>query len=249
MRILAVLDLMDGHVVHAVGGRRDDYRTLRNDWLDGADPPTVLRRLHAEYGLAECYVADLDALIGGPVQRVLLERLADGPVSLTVDHGAATPADLSVGDPWRPVIASESWRDPSMLPAVFAARPDAWFSLDLRSGRPLLATDWGTSVPMELADRVFAAGCRTILMLDLARVGAGDGTGTEDLLRTLHRRHPSVASIVGGGIRDADDLRRLRDLGADAVLVGSALFARRFHRSDLPELSGSDLPHPPNGPV
>jgi phosphoribosylformimino-5-aminoimidazole carboxamide ribotide isomerase len=98
------------------------------------------------------------------------------------------------------------------------------FSLDLRDGRPLGdCTTWKTNDPLLIAERAIAAGIRRIIVLDLARVGTNDGTGTDALARVLIHRFADVGIYIGGGVRDKDDLNRLEALGVAGVLVSSAL--------------------------
>jgi phosphoribosylformimino-5-aminoimidazole carboxamide ribotide isomerase len=51
----------------------------------------------------------------------------------------------------------------------------------------------------------------------------GGGAGTEALVSRAKERFAGVEVVAGGGVRDWDDVRRLEDAGADAVLVASAL--------------------------
>ncbi len=99
------------------------------------------------------------------------------------------------------------------------------FSIDLKNGQPM--GNWGDS-PMAIADEVIEAGVKRLIVLDLSRVGMGQGTGTEQLLTDLSRRHPEVELIAGGGVRGPQDLERLRACGAAAALVASALHDGRL---------------------
>jgi phosphoribosylformimino-5-aminoimidazole carboxamide ribotide isomerase len=74
-----------------------------------------------------------------------------------------------------------------------------------------------------LARRVVELGVRTLIVLDLARVGTGSGTGTEPLVRAIRGEFPDVELIAGGGVKTWADVDRLGEAGADAVLVASAL--------------------------
>ena len=74
---------------------------------------------------------------------------------------------------------------------------------------------------------------RGLLVLDLARVGEGAGTGTEELCARLARTFPGVAISAGGGVRGVEDLERLRLCGVEAVLVASALHDGRLGRQDF----------------
>jgi phosphoribosylformimino-5-aminoimidazole carboxamide ribotide isomerase len=101
------------------------------------------------------------------------------------------------------------------------------FSLDLKDGR--LLGDWrGWGLKndrdvMALTRRVVGMGVRTLIVLDLARVGTGTGTGTEPLLRAIRGEFPHVDLIAGGGVRTWDDIDHLGEAGATGVLVASAL--------------------------
>ena len=95
-------------------------------------------------------------------------------------------------------------------------------SLDLFRGVARIPDDanWGTLDPQELAHQSIELGIRRLLLLELAHVGTGQGTGTGELFRAIHASRPGVEITVGGGISDIDELVRWRDEGAAAVLVG-----------------------------
>ncbi|HEV3440051.1 MAG TPA: HisA/HisF-related TIM barrel protein [Gemmata sp.] len=61
-RLIPVLDVMNGQVVRAVGGRRHGYRPLTSKLVQSTDPETVAMSLLDATGARELYVADLDAL-------------------------------------------------------------------------------------------------------------------------------------------------------------------------------------------
>src|SRR3712207_6368377 len=98
MQIIPVLDLARGVAVHARAGERGRYEPVRSALAPGADgdPVTLLRAYREGLGVAACYVADLDAIQGGAVQRELLRELATLETgfagSLLVDAGTNRPA-------------------------------------------------------------------------------------------------------------------------------------------------------------
>ena len=67
MQIVPVLDLKGGVVVHARRGQRAEYAPLQSPLVDGSEPVAVARALCALCRTSTLYVADLDALAGGPV--------------------------------------------------------------------------------------------------------------------------------------------------------------------------------------
>src|SRR5918994_1944554 len=97
MRIIPVLDIAGGIAVHAQAGDRTRYAPLESGLAPGrvGDPVAVLRAFHDSLSIHECYVADLDAVQGGAVQRTLIRELAEFHTgfagALLVDAGTHLP--------------------------------------------------------------------------------------------------------------------------------------------------------------
>lgn len=234
MRIVPVLDLKGGVVVHARRGQRDAYAPLRSPLVDGAEPVAVARALCAVCRTTSLYVADLDALAGEPADLATLSALAtiSDP---WVDAGATTPeraAELARAGVARNVVGTESLTadapDEEDTDNDDAATPRRVLSIDLRDGRLI-------SPRAELAGReavaaaplAIALGVRELLVIDLARVGSGSGPplrAVEQLAETLG----NVAIYAGGGVRHDEDLRALESAGASGALVATALHEGRI---------------------
>ena len=107
-------------------------------------------------------------------------------------------------------------------------------SLDLRGGR-LLSPDpalAGLAAADALA-RFADAGAREAIVLDLARVGSGEGPGRDAAGASCTRRFPDVELLAGGGVRDAADLRALAAAGASGALVATALHGGAIGAGEL----------------
>src|SRR3990172_11623539 len=97
MQIIPVLDLAGGVAVHAQAGDRSRYAPLRSELVPdrAGDAVALLRAFHAVLGVHECYVADLDAIQGGALQRSLIRQLAEFHTgfagALLVDAGTNRP--------------------------------------------------------------------------------------------------------------------------------------------------------------
>jgi phosphoribosylformimino-5-aminoimidazole carboxamide ribotide isomerase len=237
MRVIPVIDLKGGVAVHAVRGDRERYRPLRSRIAEGSDPVDVTRAVRERFGLDELYVADLDAIAGGPGSADVVAALARA-ARVMVDAGTASvPAVarfLGLGVA-RVVIGTESLPGADAFRRVRADLPDAplVLSLDLRAGR-LVSPDpalSGAAAVDGLAP--FAeAGAREAIVLDLARVGSGEGPDVT-LLGELHARFPDVELLAGGGVRDAADLRALAAAGARGALVATALHGGAIGAGEL----------------
>lgn len=224
MRIVPVIDIKGGVVVHARRGQRDDYAPLRSPLVQSSEPVAVARALTALCRSKTLYVADLDALAGHPVDEATLAGLAS-VAEPWVDAGATTSeraAALHRSGVARNVVGTESLGPNSEItqPVVL--------SVDLRDGRLI-------SLDPELADRgptaavplARALKVRELLVIDLARVGSGAGPplhAVAELAAVL----PGVAIYAGGGVRDDGDLRALKEAGAAGALVATALHAGRI---------------------
>jgi phosphoribosylformimino-5-aminoimidazole carboxamide ribotide isomerase len=103
------------------------------------------------------------------------------------------------------------------------------FSLDLKNGEPLTAlTEWWGRDAYTIAVHSLAVGVKRLLVLDLANVGGGGGTGTEDLCLRIRNAYPDVELLAGGGIHGPQDVERLQQSGLDGVLVASVLHEGRL---------------------
>jgi phosphoribosylformimino-5-aminoimidazole carboxamide ribotide isomerase len=246
MRVVGVIDLKDGTAVHAVRGDRERYRPVHSV-IGGADGDALAlaRGFRTELGLGEIYVADLDAIVGGSDQPAGSDRPAGSERAAGSDHTALLRAlaaearlmvDAGVSEPAaarrllelgarRVIVGTETLAGGAALDRLLADLPDGAviLSVDLREGRvlspdPRLA---GLSAPAALA-QLGRPGLREAIVLDLARVGSGDGPDVE-LIAELHATFPALELLAGGGVRDAEDLRALHTAGAAGALVATAL--------------------------
>ena len=240
MRVIPVIDLKSGAAVHAVRGERERYRPLRSRIVAGSDPVQVTRVVREELGLDELYVADLDAIAGGPAQCQLLAALgheARVMVDAGVSEVAAVRLLLELGAA-RVVIGTETLADQSALEWLRAELPDAplVLSLDLRAGRVLSPdAELARLAATEALGRLGHCGVREVIVLDLARVGSGAGPDVA-LVRELRARFPELELLAGGGVRDVADLRALGEAGAAGALVATALHSGAIGPDELRRL-------------
>lgn len=256
MQIIPVLDLSQGVAVHAQAGDRANYAPLKSDLVPGRDGDAIalLRAFHADLGVHECYVADLDAIQGGAIQRSLIRQLAEFHTgfsgALLVDAGTNTPGGalevLSCGASEVVVGLETLHAFADLVSIVRRLGPTrVVFSLDLRLGSPVLhpaMQDAAGAGPdaVTLAAQAADAGVSTLLLLDLGRVGTGCGVDL-GLLEMVRRRVPGIRLLAGGGVLTRRDLDRMRDAGCDGALIASAIHMGRVTASDLAELAGSGL--------
>lgn len=226
--LIPVIDLMGGLVVHARAGERDRYRPLENSRVSASpDPAAVTRGLLALHPFRTLYIADLDAIRKQGDHKALIFGLRQSfpQLRLWVDAGFSGECGCrrflaaGLGDL---VLGSESQADLRLLD-LFGDDRRLVLSLDFQGQRPLGAAAL-FEAPERWPERVIA--------MTLARVGSGGGPDL-DRLGALRRLAPGKRLYAAGGVRGADDLRALVELGCAGALVASALHDGRLGRAEL----------------
>jgi phosphoribosylformimino-5-aminoimidazole carboxamide ribotide isomerase len=257
VRVIGVLDLLQGRAVHARAGAREKYAPVAS--ADSSFAPGDALALAHEYihrfGLTELYVADLDAILtasrqsSAPAfQESLVAGVAALGASLWLDAGTSSVADarraIALGAS-PVVIGLETLASFDALQAICAdvGRHRVAFSLDLRRGEPVTtsALAGAHKSPKEAASRLAAraadAGARHMCVIDLARVGLGEGPDFETIAG-VREAVPELTLVAGGGVRALDDLRQLAEAGCDGALVGTALHQGRLKPADIATATG-----------
>jgi phosphoribosylformimino-5-aminoimidazole carboxamide ribotide isomerase len=242
LHIIPVLDIQNGLVVRGIAGQRESYRPIVSKLTSSAQPMDVARAFRHHFDLSELYVADLDAIRGKPAALETYRALRTDHFRLWVDAGLRTCADaepLAQAEVETIVAGLETLAGPEELRRLVDhhGAERVLFSLDLKGGEPLGSrTTWRGTDSWGIAVEAIACGVRWLLLLDMARVGVGQGTGTEELCARVAGECADVRLVAGGGVRDVEDLRRLRECGAWGALVASALHDGQLTRAEIEAL-------------
>jgi phosphoribosylformimino-5-aminoimidazole carboxamide ribotide isomerase len=237
LKIIPVIDVLGGVVVHAVRGRRKEYQPLKSGLCESTDPVDVAAALKA-LGFSELYVADLDAITRGQANFVVFRNLADKTgLELMVDAGIS---DLKKAESVLESHVSKVIIGTETLPSVsVVAEAVKLFgservvvSLDLMGDRVISGFELGAlKEPLALLRMFQEAGVSQVIVLDLARVGSGEGVNMPFLREVL--RNIAAKVFVGGGVRDVEDLVELKDLGVFGVLLATALHSGKISLEGL----------------
>ncbi len=229
LKILPVLDLLNGVVVRGVGGRRDEYRPVESVLTASAKPLDVARAFRDRLELTTLYVADLDGILHQRPNEAVFRKLATDGFELWIDGGLRSFDDarrLLKAGATKVIVGLESLTDLRLLKRFideFGAERIV-FSLDLQAGQPKLGeARWSDATPLGIARAVIDIGVTQMIVLDLASVGEQRGTSTLDLCLSIRQLAPTVCLITGGGVRNTADLEPLQAARIDGVLLATAL--------------------------
>lgn len=222
------IDLLGGRVVRLHQGRYDRATVYAND------PVAVAAELAAD-GVNRLHVVDLDAARDGvrPAghARILGEIAALPGVRLQLGGGIRTEADIVEAietGAWRVLVGTLAAEDPAATGRLAGETGRVVAAVDCREGSVRVrgwAQDSGAD-PRELVDRLAAAGVRDFAVTAIER----DGTGAGPDVRLISRLRPAVPGelIAAGGVHAPVDVAAAVQAGADAVVVGRALYEERF---------------------
>lgn len=234
MDVVPVIDVRHGVAVAAARGDRASYKPLATPLAGGSDPVAIARGYADLFTFPILYVADLDGIEGRGRNAALPDALAAAlpGVQLWID-GGAKPRDaaerFATGRDVMPVIGSESMEGDADLVALRRlARDHHVLSLDFRE-QGFVGPRAVLDEPQHWPDK--------IIVMTLARVGAGEGPDLDrigDVVARANGRHVYAA----GGVRHRADIEALHRAGAAGVLVATALHAGKVKAGDLLEIAG-----------
>lgn len=230
MIVIPAIDLRAGKAVRLVRG--DPARSTTY-----SDDPVAVAERFQEEGARRLHVVDLDAALGEGSNAEAVQAIC---------HSVAIPVQVGGGirtlDAVRLVLESGGARailgtgaaaDPAFaMRAVEEFAEHVVVAIDVRGGR-LMVQGWTEAGPPleEALATLDEAGAPRYLVTSIARDGTLEGPDLAlyGRVRKLTER-PIIAS---GGVRGADDVWALRDLGCEAVVTGKALYERTLKLSQV----------------
>ena len=231
MEVIPVIDLKDGVVVHARMGLRSAYAPIETPLSPTSRPNDVARGLLSIFPFKTFYVADLDAIENKGNNNAALRQLSAEYPNLVfwVDAGIA---DIHDGERWLEagfghlVIGSETQRN-SELSRYLRQNERTILSLDFR-GDAFLG-------PASLLNDASTWPAKIIVMT-LARVGSASGPDM-NRLATIQSRVVNRQVYAAGGVRDANDLALLAQVGIAGALVATSLHNGKLTGAQIARLS------------
>ena len=217
MRCIFVLDIFNGAVVHAVRGERRSYETIDrySKIVSTSDPHVVLHEIRPK----EVYVADLNLLMGSGDN---LAAIADiSRIAKTIaDIGIFSASDMDyLPERIAPVLGTETASLKLIEEAAF--QRNIVVSIDMTSRKVLTSDPDLMLTPFEIIRNLSSFPIDEVILLDLDRVGTSCGLDREFLEKAASiSNHPL---ILGGGVKDVEDLETLEDLGFRGALVATAV--------------------------
>lgn len=224
--MIPAVDMQDGQVVQLVGGERGTGKRYGE--------PVAAARRWIEAGATTLHLVDLDgAFEGERANADAIDAVLDA-VDADVQLGggirtAEDAIDLLDRGVDRVILGTAAVENPDIVAEISEEHPESVLvSLDAKDGE-VVVSGWteGTGLdPAEAASRYAELGAGGILFTDVDVEGQLEGVRTEPVRRVVDA--VEIPVIASGGVATVEDVRALRDAGAAAVVVGSALYEGAF---------------------
>ncbi len=228
MKIIPVIDLKDGVVVHARQGNREHYQPIQSSLCHSSDSYEIVKAFLRLYAFDTFYIADLNSILGqGNHNELIKTLLAYFPnVLFWIDKGYQQydPHQI-VPDNYLPVLGSESYSNETI------------FELKKFNNRFILSLDYSKTGALG-AEYLFSCSNlwpEKIIIMTLTQVGSGKGPDLDKLTQYC-RLYPQKHIIAAGGIRNISDLMLLKKIGVQQALIASSLHSGAINCEQIESL-------------
>jgi phosphoribosylformimino-5-aminoimidazole carboxamide ribotide isomerase len=231
MLVFPAVDIQKGRAVRLLQGDPNQETVY-------FDSPAEAALHWQECGAEALHVVDLDGALagGGANSHAVASILQRTELAVEVAGGLRDSASVKralAAGAVRAVVGTAAVRDPDWAADLCRELPGrVVIALDAREGH-VTVEGWQEKTemtPVELAEKLAEGAPAAFLYTDVSRDGmltTPHFEGVEALLQAT-----DVPVIASGGVSSLEDIRRLGELGADAVITGKALYEKRFELAE-----------------
>lgn len=221
MLVIPAIDIMNGRCVRLVQGDFEQ-RTVYSE-----DPATIAVDF-ARAGAVRLHVVDLDAARGEVGNRDVIESVIEAGLTVQVAGGVRSAAQVEAwlgAGAGAVVMGTAAVREPEVLAQCANRYPGhVMAALDVRDGMPAVS-GWTETEPLDISElipRWNVLPLAGMILTCTERDGTLSGPDLATLAGVLAMTRLPVQ--YGGGIASLTDIRRVRETGAAAVILGRSLY-------------------------
>lgn len=227
MKIIPVIDILNGIAVHGIQGERKRYKPLKSILFK--DPnPIKIALIFEKLGFDSLYLADLDAILEESPNFDIYNQICNKThLNLMIDAGISDMSKsrelLEIGIS-KIVIGTETLDSLDFVKQAIETfgKEKVIVSIDQKGGKILSISEPLSKLDvLSVVKRLSNFGVNQIIVLDLDRVGTEYGINRESLKKIVETVEIDI--LVGGGIRNMHELKMLERLGIYGVLIATIL--------------------------
>jgi len=236
MRIIPAIDIIEGKCVRLTKG---DYNTKK---IYNNNPLEVAREFE-ENGIEFLHIVDLDGAKSKEIVNYKILEQITSKTKLKVDFGGGIKSDKDLN------IAFESGAYKVTVGSIAAKTPELFISWieQYGTGKIILGADckermiatngWLEISSIDVVDfirKYQQRGITDVVCTDVSKDGMLTGPSIELYKEILSCS--SINLIASGGVSSSQDLRELKAIGCDGVIIGKAIYEGKISLKELREL-------------
>jgi phosphoribosylformimino-5-aminoimidazole carboxamide ribotide isomerase len=237
MKIIPVIDVLNGIAVHGIRGERKHYKPLKSVLRNSVDPLELASAFEL-LGFSDLYIADLDAIQGKSANYKIYRNITlETGLELMVDAGISDimkAEALLKNGVQKIVIGSETLNNLDFVTkAIKDFSPEkVVVSVDMKQGNLLSASELLASLDaVSFVKKLLDLDASQFILLELNRVGTEHGVNFS-LINSIWKQ-TEVELTVGGGIHSLQELEELRSLGISGALIATVLHNGKLSVDEL----------------
>lgn len=224
--VIPAIDILQGRCVRLLRG---DYEKV----TVYAEDPLEMAEIFADAGAQRAHVVDLDAARGsGDNTSVIATMLRRSELKLQVAGGVRSAEKVNTlvdAGAHGVVMGTAAVRDPRLLERCAREHPGVLLAaLDVIYNQPAVS-GWTETEPVmigSLLGRWDGLPLGAVILTCIDRDGTMGGPDLDTLAKV--RRMTSLELHYSGGVSSLDDITKIAEAGAQAVILGKALYENRF---------------------
>lgn len=233
MKIIPVIDILHGQVVHAKQGQRDCYAPITSTLCQGSNPLDVVDGLIKLYPFDTLYIADLNAIQYGSIPSDYIKKIQQKHPQLTVWLDAGLTLEHI---DWIDSFPNIHW----IIGTENISRLDDFFAL-VSALEAKHRTSWTLSIdymplgyrgPKQL-ELDAALWPNQVICMTLANVGSHAGVDVRCIQSLLQRKNKNTHLYAAGGVRHVADLLHLQHIGVSGALVATCLHNQQLNHEEI----------------
>ena len=230
LTLYPAIDLKDGRCVRLTEGRMDQVTIFNED-------PGAQAEMFQKAGFQWLHVIDLNgAFAGEPKNAGAVARILD-TVSIPVQIGGGVRSIENISY-WltagatRVILGTAAVRNPDLVKEAARDWPDRIaIALDCREGK-IAVSGWAEQTELavvDMAKRFEDVGVAALIVTDISRDGLKSGVNVP--LTGSIADAVSIPVIASGGVRDVEDITRLKR--REGVAIHGAILGRALYDGDI----------------
>jgi len=228
---------LNGIAVHAIKGKRSQYRPLQSVLCNSTDPLDVAK-CFVEMGFLELYIADLDSIMKKGSNISIIKRIfTETDLKVIIDNGnteSKKVKEMLFFGASKVIIGTESLLDINDVCRLTEEFGDQIVvSLDLKDNKVLRKDIRLLDDKISALKQIKNYGAREIILLDLNKVGSQEGLDFDFIQNAVNL--PNSKILVGGGVRNLDEIKKVFEIGVEGILIATGLHLGKIKYSDIRE--------------